>query len=80
MQKHKEYFRRYNIFTLIYTDSNLKDIEQIFAEMQQFLRPERENKQLLEETIQEFKKFHIWKCIYTTESYASKKFYANAQS
>lgn len=59
MQKQKEYFRRYNIFTLIYTDSNLEDIEQIFAEMQQFLRPERENKQLLEETIQEFKKFHI---------------------
>lgn len=59
MQKHKDYFRKYNIFTLIYTDSDLEDIGQVFAEMQQFLQPQRENKQLLEATIQEFQKFHI---------------------
>lgn len=59
MQKHKDYFRKYNIFTLIYTDADLENIDQIFVEMQPFLNPERENKQLLEATIDEFKRFHI---------------------
>ena len=31
MTKHKEFFRAHNVFTRIYTDEDLKDIENIFA-------------------------------------------------
>ena len=48
MQKHKEYYRKFNIFTLIYTDSDLQNLDQIFKEMQQYLKPEHENRQILE--------------------------------
>ena len=36
MQKHKEYYRKFNIFTLIYTDSDLQNLDQIFEEMHQY--------------------------------------------
>ena len=57
MQKHKEYYRKFNIFTLIYTDSDLQNLDQIFEEMQQYLKPEHENRQILEATLEEFKRF-----------------------
>ncbi len=52
MQKHKEYYRKFNIFTLIYTDSDLQNLDQIFKEMQQYLKPEHENRQILEATLE----------------------------
>ena len=59
MQKHKEYYRKFNIFTLIYTDSDLQNLDQIFKEMQQYLKPEHENRQILEATLEEFKRFSL---------------------
>ena len=59
MQKHKEYYRKFNIFTLIYTDSDLQNLDQIFEEMQQYLKPEHENRQILEATLEEFKRFSL---------------------
>lgn len=51
MKKHKEYYRKFNIFTLIYTDADLKDMDKIFDEIKVYLTAERENRQLLEAAI-----------------------------
>lgn len=59
MQKHKEYYRKFNILSLIYTDSDLQNLDQIFKEMQQYLKPEHENRQILEATLEEFKRFSL---------------------
>ena len=57
MQKHKEYYRKFNIFTLIIQTSDLQNLDQIFKEMQQYLKPEHENRQILEGTLEEFNGF-----------------------
>ena len=57
MKKHKDYYRNLNIFTLIYTDSDLQDIDNIFADMKEYLAPKRENKQLLESVIERIKNY-----------------------
>lgn len=36
MEKHKEYFRKFDIFTLIYTDSDLQNINSVFQDIQGF--------------------------------------------
>lgn len=42
MQKHRDYFKKYNVFTLIYTDKQLADCEQLFdEEIKPLLDPER---------------------------------------
>jgi hypothetical protein len=46
MAKHKEFFRRYGIFTLIYTDSDLADMSRIFTDVQQYLEPKSVSHQL----------------------------------
>lgn len=46
MAKHKEFFRRYGIFTLIYTDSDLADMSRVFADVQKYLEPKSVNHQL----------------------------------
>ncbi len=43
----------------IYTDSDLQNLDQIFEEMQQYLKPEHENRQILEATLEEFKRFSL---------------------
>ncbi len=41
MQKHRAYFKKHNVFTLIYTDEPLADCEQLFEnEIEPFLNPE----------------------------------------
>ena len=59
MRKHKEYFRKFNIFTLIYTDEDLKDTQAIFDEMKEFLIPKRENPQLLATALERLKTFKL---------------------
>ena len=59
MKKHKDYYRKLNIFTMIYTDSDLKNIDNIFADMKEYLAPKRENKQLLESVIERIKSYRI---------------------
>ena len=59
MRKHKEYFRKFNIFTLIYTYEDLKDTQAIFDEMKEFLIPKRENPQLLATALERLKTFKL---------------------
>lgn len=59
MKKHKDYYRKFNIFTMIYTDSDLQNIDNIFNDMKEYLEPKRENKQLLEAAIDKLKNFNI---------------------
>lgn len=57
MKKHKDYYRNLNIFTLIYTDTDLQGINNIFADIKEYLAPKRENKQLLESVIERIKNY-----------------------
>lgn len=42
MQKHRDYFRKYHVFTLIYTDEQLVNCEELFeTEIVPFLNPEK---------------------------------------
>lgn len=46
MRKHKDFFRKHGIFVLIYTDSDLKDLHQVFADMKLYLEPKSRPMQL----------------------------------
>jgi hypothetical protein len=47
MRKHRDYFRKYNVFTLIYTDEKLMDCNALFEdEILQYLQPEKPTTQL----------------------------------
>ena len=54
MKKHKDYFRKHGIFTLIYTDQDLKDTEKIFVDMKRYLEPKSVGKQLKLHIFDEF--------------------------
>lgn len=51
MTKHKSYFKKHGVFVLIYTDSDLKDLDSIFADMASYLKPKSVGSQM---------KFHIF--------------------
>lgn len=59
MEKQKEYYRKYGVYTLIYTDTDLQDMDAIFEEMKKYLQPEYENKLLLKTAMERFAGFHI---------------------
>lgn len=46
MRKHKDFFRKYGIFSMIYTDDDLADLHSVFADMEKYLRPQSTAKQL----------------------------------
>lgn len=46
MAKHKNYFKKHGIFSLIYTDGDLKDTAGIFGDMKKYLEPKTSSKQL----------------------------------
>ncbi|MDD5007384.1 MAG: hypothetical protein PHU49_05215 [Syntrophorhabdaceae bacterium] len=46
MRKHKEFFRKHGVFVLIYTDSDLKNLPQIFSDMRRYLEPKSRPVQL----------------------------------
>lgn len=54
MEKHKAFFRKHNIFTLIYTDSDLADIQNVFEDMKRYLEPKQIQTQLQLHIIDEF--------------------------
>jgi len=54
MRKHKEYFKRYGIFALIYTDGDLQDIPSIFNDMTKYLEPKSTGKQLQFQILNDF--------------------------
>lgn len=53
MTRHKNFFRRYGIFTLIYTDSDLADLGSIFRDMEKYLAPKSSSLQLRFHIIQD---------------------------
>ncbi|MFH0802940.1 MAG: topoisomerase [bacterium] len=46
MRKHKNFFRKYGIFVLIYTDSDLANLDNIFLDMKRYLGPKSRATQL----------------------------------
>lgn len=58
MRKHKSYFKKHGIFTLIYTDEDLKDTSKIFEDMKLYLEPKTSSKQL---------KIHIFDDFFTND-------------
>jgi hypothetical protein len=58
MTKHKNYFKKHGIFALIYTDTNLKDLDSIFGDMESYLKPKSSGTQM---------KFHIFNDFFKEE-------------
>ena len=58
MKKHKSYFKKHGIFTLIYTDEDLKDTADVFEDMKNYLEPKTSSQQL---------KMHIFDDFFTTD-------------
>lgn len=46
MTKHKNYFKKHAIFSMIYTDEELKDTKNIFNDMKKYLEPKTSTTQL----------------------------------
>jgi hypothetical protein len=46
MRKHKDFFRRHGIFVMIYTDSDLADLSEVFSDIRRFLEPKSRPTQL----------------------------------
>ncbi len=46
MKKHKDYYKKHGIFALIYTDTDLKDMDNVFADVKDCLNPKPVNDQL----------------------------------
>jgi len=46
MKKHKQYYKNYGIFGLIYTDADLIDMDGVFADIEDCLNPKSVNTQL----------------------------------
>jgi len=46
MRKHKDFFKKHGIFSLIYTDADLKDTEKIFVDMKRYLEATSSGHQL----------------------------------
>ena len=59
MEKQKAYYREYGVYTLIYTDADLADMDAVFEEMKQYLQPVHENKLLLQTAMDRFTSFSI---------------------
>jgi hypothetical protein len=54
MRKHKDYFKKYGIFTLIYTDTDLLNTKVIFDDMANYLRPKEFGTQLKYHILNDF--------------------------
>jgi hypothetical protein len=46
MNKHKSFFKKHDVYALIYTDSDLSDLDAVFEDMKQYLEPVDEVVQL----------------------------------
>ena len=57
MKKLKSYFRKFGITTLVYTDTDLKDYDKIFEEIEAYLSPSKASKQLEFQSFEEFMAF-----------------------
>lgn len=61
MKKHKDYFKKHGIFSLIYTDEDLKDTKNIFDDMKQYLEPKTSSTQLKIHIFEDFFKNDVTK-------------------
>lgn len=46
ISKLRKYFKKYNIYSLIYSDKSLKDLDSIFEDMKSYLEPKTSDRQL----------------------------------
>lgn len=58
MKKHKDYYKKHGVFSFIYTDNDLSDINSVFKDIKDHLNPKKESKQL---QMHIFDKFHKYK-------------------
>jgi len=54
MAKHKAFFKKHGIFSLIYTDADLANIDAVFADVETYLTPPKPKKQLSFHYINDF--------------------------
>ncbi|MEZ5056339.1 MAG: hypothetical protein R2879_04805 [Saprospiraceae bacterium] len=54
MKKHKDFFREHGVFSLIYTDEDLKDYNKVFEDMKKFLVPKEKDDKIKFEILNEF--------------------------
>jgi hypothetical protein len=54
MKKHKDYYRTYGIYALIYTDTDLADIDGVFDDIKKYLAPKEAYQQLKLHVLDEF--------------------------
>lgn len=57
MKKHKDYFRRHGVYCFIYTDEDLENIDSVFDDIKNFLKPKRMAKQLMIHTMDRFENY-----------------------
>jgi hypothetical protein len=61
MKKHKDYFKKHGIFSLIYTDEDLIDTKKIFNDMKKYLEPKTSSIQLKLHIFEDFFKNDVTK-------------------
>ena len=57
MKKHKDFYRKHGVYSFIYTDQDLGNIDSIFSDITKFLNPEKMHKQLKIHTLSKFYKY-----------------------
>ena len=57
MKKHKDFYRKHGVYSFIYTDKDLGNIDSIFSDITKFLNPEKMHKQLKIHTLSKFYKY-----------------------
>jgi hypothetical protein len=61
MTKHKNYFKKHGVFSLIYTDEDLKNTTNIFDDMKKYLEPKTLSQQLKLHIFEDFFKHDVTK-------------------
>ncbi len=54
MKKHKDYYRKYGVYSFIYTDSDLQDLNDVFDDISGYLKTKKMHKQLQIHTLDQF--------------------------
>lgn len=59
MLKIKSFFRKHGIVVLVFTDTDLKDLDSVFEQIENFLKPEKASKQLRLSVLDDFMHFDV---------------------
>ena len=57
MAKHKAYYKEHGVYCFIYTDSDLKNIQEVFEDIKKYLKPKRAVKQLMVQAMDKFERY-----------------------